>query len=38
MRDRLDLEIGAKKVAVSDDPEWYFVTMLEPEGNEFAVH
>jgi len=34
----LALGMGAKKFSVSDDPNWYFVTMLDPEGNEFDVH
>ena len=34
----LSLGLGAKKVGVSDDPKWYFVTMLDPEENEFDVH
>ena len=34
----LSLGLAAKKVTVSDDPNSYFVTMLDPEGNEFDVH
>jgi hypothetical protein len=34
----LALGLGAKKVSESDDANWYFVTMLDPEGNEFDVH
>ena len=34
----LGLGLGATMMSVSDDPNWYFVTMLDPEGNEFDVH
>jgi len=34
----LSLGLAAKKVTVSDDPNSYFVTMLDPEGNEFDLH
>ncbi|HEV8595644.1 MAG TPA: VOC family protein [Thermoplasmata archaeon] len=34
----LALGLGAEKQSVSDDENWYFVTMLDPEGNEFDVH
>lgn len=34
----LGLGLGAKKLSVSDDEKFYFVTMLDPEGNEFDVH
>ncbi len=34
----LALGLGSKKLSVSDDKDWYFVTMLDPEGNEFDVH
>ncbi len=45
-RRRIDAEVGrilalgrgAKKVSESDDANFYFVTMLDPEGNEFDVH
>jgi len=32
------LGLGATKLSVSDDANFYFVTMLDPEGNEFDVH
>ncbi|TLZ58248.1 MAG: VOC family protein [Methanobacteriota archaeon] len=31
------LGLGATKLRVSDDPDSYFVAMLDPEGNEFDV-
>jgi len=34
----LALGLGAKRMSESDDENWYFVTMLDPEGNEFDVH
>ena len=34
----LTLGLGVEKLSVSDDENWYFVTMLDPEGNEFDVH
>jgi len=34
----LRLDLGASTLSVSDDENWYFVTMLDPEGNEFDVH
>ena len=34
----LALGLGAKKLSVSEDENWYFVTMLDSEGNEFDVH
>jgi hypothetical protein len=34
----LGLGLGATKLSVSDDANFYFVTMLDPEGNEFDVH
>ena len=34
----LALGLGAEKLSVSDDETVYFVTMLDPEGNEFDVH
>lgn len=34
----LGLGMGARKVQASEDGDWYFVTMLDPEGNEFDVH
>ena len=34
----LALGLGATKASVSDDANLYFVTMLDPEGNEFDVH
>jgi hypothetical protein len=34
----LALGLGAKELSVSDDENWYFVTMLDPESNEFDVH
>jgi hypothetical protein len=34
----LALELGARKASESDDENFYFVTMLDPEGNEFDVH
>ncbi len=34
----LALGLGATKVRAEDDGDWYFVTMLDPEGNEFDVH
>jgi len=45
-RRRIDAEVGrilalgsgAGKMSESDDANWYFVTMLDPEGNEFDVH
>jgi ATP phosphoribosyltransferase len=45
-RRRIDAEVerimafglGATKLSVSDDENWYFVTMLDPESNEFDVH
>ena len=45
-RKRIDMEVerilalgfGARKLSVSNDRNWYFVTTLDPEGNEFDVH
>jgi len=34
----LALGLGAEKLSISDDENWYFVTMLDPESNEFDVH
>ena len=34
----LALGLGAMKASESDDANWYFVTMFDPEGNEFDVH
>ena len=34
----LTLGLGAEKLSVSDDENSYFVTLLDPEGNEFDVH
>jgi len=34
----LALDLGATKVHAEEGGDWYFVTMLDPEGNEFDVH
>ncbi len=34
----LELGLGATTLSASDDKDWYFVTMLDPERNEFDVH
>jgi len=34
----LSLALGATKHHADEDGDWYFVTMLDPEGNEFDVH
>jgi hypothetical protein len=34
----LSLELGATKQRAEEDKDTYFVTMLDPEGNEFDVH
>ena len=34
----LSLGLGATKQRADEEGDWYFVTMLDPEGNEFDVH